>query len=151
VAGVAYLDTNVFIDAIEGTDSISLPIKALLEAGRGRRGALVTSELTLAEVLASGRQERMSADLKRLYLDLIVWGGFIDLRPVSREVIYETAELRPYAPMKLPDAIHLATAVLTSCRFFLTRDQGFRRMPGSMIKIEPSADGIAQIVSQLND
>ena len=97
MAGLAYLDTNVFIDALEGEEPLSAPVRSLFDAASAMPGALVTSELTLAEVLApTGRQMR-PADLRRRYIDLIVWAGVIDLRPVSREVIYETVELRPYA------------------------------------------------------
>jgi predicted nucleic acid-binding protein len=145
VVAVAYLDTNVFIDAIEGEDSISSPSKALLQTARARPGAFVTSELTLAEVLAPGTGGSRPPELRQLYLDLIVWGGFKDLRPVSREIIYETAELRPYAPLKLPDAIHLTTAIATGCRFFITRDQAFRRMPASIRTMVPSDDALAVI------
>jgi predicted nucleic acid-binding protein len=149
VPGIAYLDTNVFIDALEGADSISLPIKALFEAARSKPGALVTSELTLAEVLAPGRRGARPPDLRRRYLDLIVWGGVVDLRPVSLDVIYETIELRPYAPLKLPDAIHLATAIMTGCRYLVTRDQGFHNVPTGMQVVSPEPPQLARIMEGL--
>jgi predicted nucleic acid-binding protein len=150
VSAIAYLDPNVFIDALEGADSIALPIKALFEAARSKPGALVTSELTLAEVLAPSRRGGRPPDLRRRYLDLIVWGGVVDLRPVSRDVIYETVELRPYAPLKLPDAIHLATAILAGCRYLVTRDEGFRNMPAGMQRMAPEPKQLAGIVKDLS-
>ncbi len=78
MTGIAYLDTNVFIDALEGEDSLSAPAGALFDAAGAMPGALVTSELTLAEVLAPKGQRTRPADLGRRYIDLIVWGGVID-------------------------------------------------------------------------
>jgi predicted nucleic acid-binding protein len=145
VAG-AYLDTNVFIDVLEGHESVALPLK---EIARKRRGAIVTSELTLAEALGpSGRQARPE-DLKRMYLDLIVWSRFIDLRPVTREVLYETVELRRFASLKLPDAIHLATAILANCRFFVSRDEHFKNIPTWMEKITPDRASLSRMVDAL--
>ncbi len=149
MSGIAYLDTNVFIDALEGADSIALPIKALFEAARAKPGALVTSELTLAEVLAPGAKGTRPPDLRRRYLDLIVWGGVVDLLPVSRDVIFETIELRPHAPLKLPDAIHLATAILAGCRYLVTRDQGFRNMPTGMQRMAPEPEPLAGLMKEL--
>ena len=150
VAPAAYLDANVFIDALEGSDEVSQPIKELFVAGRSRPGILVTSELTLAEVLGPSRGQTRPAPLTRLYLDLMVWSRFIDLRPVSRTVLYETVELRKYATLKLPDAIHLATAILTDCSFFISRDQHFNRLPDWMEKIEPSPHSLTRVIGVLN-
>jgi predicted nucleic acid-binding protein len=146
---VAYLDTNVFLYAIEGPETISLPIKQLFVAARARPGALITSELTLAEVLGPSDGQARPDPIKRLYLDLMVWSRFIDLHPVSRRVLYETAELRRFAPLKLPDAIHLATAILAECRFFISRDRHFNRMPDWMQRIDPGTGDIAKVVGAL--
>ncbi|MBW4454117.1 MAG: PIN domain-containing protein [Nostoc indistinguendum CM1-VF10] len=46
--------------------------------------------------------------------------------PVSRQVLIEAAQLRASINIKLPDAIHAATALLTQYSTFLTNDQHFR-------------------------
>lgn len=151
MAGLAYLDTNVFIDALEGEESLSAPAKALFDAARAKPGALVTSELTLAEVLAPSGGKARPADLQRSYIDLIEWSGFIDLRPVSREVIYETVKLRQHVPpkVKLPDAIHLATAILAGCRYLVTRDQQFPNVLTGMQVVTPEPPQLAGIMEEL--
>lgn len=136
--GVVYLDSNVFIDAIEGVELLSSPARKMIElAGAGRR-RLVTSELTLAEVLAPGKRGRRSADTKRSYLELIVWSRTVDLKPVTREVLMETTKLREVARLKLIDAIHLATAILSGCRFLVSRDEDFREVPAGMERLSAS-------------
>lgn len=161
---VVYLDAMAFIFAIEGRPEVSEPVNALLKTLRNRPGAGATSEFTLAEVLVGSERSR-SAPIKRAYLDLIVWSKFLDLVPISRGILYESAELRfmhkksHSKKLKLPDAIHLATAIRRRCRYFLTADKGIRpptAMQGLaseaeivMKKIAPDADGIAEIQKAL--
>jgi predicted nucleic acid-binding protein len=92
--GPIYLDANVFIDFIEGDETISNAIEPLVRKLRQQPGQAVTSELTLAEVLAPSKGRKRPPHIKRLYLNLLVWGRFIDLHPISRGVLYETAKLR---------------------------------------------------------
>ncbi|WP_442944813.1 type II toxin-antitoxin system VapC family toxin [Nostoc sp.] len=48
---------------------------------------------------------------------------------VSRQVLIEAAQLHASINIKLPDAIHPATALLTQCSTFLTNDQRFGSVP----------------------
>src|ERR1700686_5349124 len=101
-----YLDTNVFIKAVEGTDEAAVPAKRLIEALRSHHsGVAETSEITFAEVLASPqRSDALPLQIKRrVYLDLLVWSAFITLIPVSRDILIETADLSTVARFKLPD------------------------------------------------
>ena len=59
-----------------------------------------------------------------------------------------TADSRKVAKMKLVDAIHLATAIRTRCRYFVTRDGDFLRMLGGTTKIVPDATAIADLVTR---
>ena len=135
-ASAIYLDANVFIYLVDGDQATSAAVLPLFEALRNKPGVGVTSEISLAEVLA-GRDART----RRLYMDLMVFGQFLTLVPVDRDVLYDTADLRKVAKMKLVDAIHLATAIRTRCRYFVTRDGDFRRMPRGMTKIGARCDG----------
>lgn len=145
-----YLDANVFIFFLEGNPSASEPVKMLFDALRKHPGSGVTSELTLAEVLAGSEHPR-SPLLKRTYLDLIVWSKFIDLAPVNRDVLYESAELRAMhklahgKKLDLPDAIHLVTAIQHKCRYFVSADKGISP-PNEMTKISPDNAGVSVIL-----
>ena len=150
---VIYLDAMAFIFAIEGEPVNSGPSKLLLERLRTRPGSAVTSELTLAEVLAGSNVPR-SPLVRRAYLDLIVWSKFLDLVPISRAILYESADLR-FAhrdahgrKLKLPDAIHLVTAIQRQCQYFVSADQGIRP-PLNMKRIAPDADGVDEILKVL--
>jgi predicted nucleic acid-binding protein len=148
-----YLDAMAFIFLIEGEPAVSEPVKILFDVLRTHRGIGVTSELTLAEVLAGSGQVR-NPPVKRMYLDLIVWSRFLDLVPVSREVLYDSADLRFLhkqahgKKLKLPDAIHLATAIQKRCRYFMSQDDGITP-PIEMRKIRPVASGVAEMLRAL--
>lgn len=148
--GPVYLDANVFIDFIEGAEPVSKPLAGLMRQLKQRPGLAITSELTLAEVLAPTKGRKRTPPVRRLYMNLLVWGGYVDLHPVSRLVLYETASLRATnitSKLKLADAIHLATALLAGCPLFVSRDRGIP-MPDGMRRIGDAA-AIDEIVTAL--
>ena len=144
-----YLDTNVFMKAVEGTDDAAAPAKELLEILRRKSiNIAATSEITFAEVLVSPkRPDALPLHIKRrAYLDLLVWSAFITLISVSRDVLIETANLRAVARFKLPDAIHLVSAIRCGCRFFVSTDNDFDNLPQG---INLDEDGLSLLIKEL--
>src|SRR5437764_1410186 len=119
-AHFVYIDANPFIYAIEGNDALASPINDFFARLSKCKHAAITSELTLAEVLPKAREQR------RRYLDLMIWSGIFDLKPVTREILIDTADYRRTAAVslpdgrsvmpKLPDAIHIVTARQSGCK-----------------------------------
>ena len=68
IAPAVRLDSNVFIYLIEGAPAVSSAVQPLFEVLRHKPGIGITSEISLAEVLA-GRDPTV----RRLYLDLMVF------------------------------------------------------------------------------
>jgi predicted nucleic acid-binding protein len=152
-ASIIYLDTNVFIKAVEGTDEAAAPAKRLIDTLRRQRaGVAATSEITFAEVLASPkRSDALPLHIKRrAYLDLLVWSAFITLIPVSRDFLIETADLSAVARFKLPDAVHLVSARRNGCRFFVSADKDFDKLPHGMERLDPDEDGLSRLMKQLS-
>jgi predicted nucleic acid-binding protein len=143
-----YFDTNALITGFESPIEAAKPVQDLLLRLRDAPGAALTSELTIAELLAPvARPGALAAPLKkRLYLNLLVWSQLFDLRPITREILLETADLRSVSKVKLPDAIHVVTAIHGGCAFFLSNDNGVRT-PSSMTRIRPDRAGIDMILS----
>jgi predicted nucleic acid-binding protein len=140
-----YLDANLFIYAIEGKPDVAGQLRDLFDLFRSNRGVGVTSELTLAEVLPKADTVR-----RRLYLDLIVWSRIFDLQPVSRDILIETAEYRKSARMpKLPDAIHVVTAIRAGCRMILSADSRLR-LPEGHAALLPNSANIARLIRELS-
>jgi predicted nucleic acid-binding protein len=150
---LAYIDTNVFIFFFEGAPPISERVKSLFDAFRNHPGKGITSELTLAEVFAESQRPR-PAVLKRAYLDLMVWNNFIELVPVSRDILYDSVDLRAIhrsahgKKLDLPDAIHLATAIQRRCKFFISGDDGIRP-PIEMAKLSPVTGALNEVMKAL--
>jgi len=56
------------------------------------------------------------------------------MAPVSRDVLIAAARLRAETGLKLPDAIHAATAQFTGCDQFLTNDTHVPALPVLVIR-----------------
>ncbi|HEY3890637.1 MAG TPA: type II toxin-antitoxin system VapC family toxin [Bradyrhizobium sp.] len=150
---VIYLDTNVFIRAVEGTDETAARAKRLIQTLRGQRpGVAATGEIAFAEVLASPkRSDALPLHIKRrAYLDLLVWSAVIALIPVSRDILIETAGLSTVARFKLPDAIHLVSAKRRGYRFFVSTDKDFDKLPQGMERIDPDEHGLSRLIEELS-
>jgi predicted nucleic acid-binding protein len=150
---LVYVDANPFVYLVEGSERDAEPIKALFDNLRVRPGCAVTSELTLAEVLAGAHPPPH----RRAYLELIIWSRIFDLQPVSRDILIETADYRRISRrqggtetmVKLPDAIHVVTAIRTRCSWLLSNDTGLR-LPDGMHLVRPDSDGVAQLIQELS-
>jgi predicted nucleic acid-binding protein len=152
-SSLIYLDTNVFIRAVEGLDEAAAPAKTLIKTLRQQRaGIAATSEITFAEVLAPSKQaDALPVHMKRrAYLDLLLWSGFVALIPVSRNILIETASLRAVARLKLPDAVHLVSAIHVRCRFFVSADRDFDKMPEGMERVSCDHDNLPRLLNGLS-
>jgi predicted nucleic acid-binding protein len=146
-----YLDANVFIYFVEGEAVVATAMRGLFACLAKNRSLAVTSELTLAEVLAPPRRQTALSlpSKRRLYLDLMMEGGFVQLEPVSRNILIENASLRLASACKLADAIHLVTAARTECEFFMSGDADTKRVPKGMTWLPPTADGVRAFLDTL--
>jgi predicted nucleic acid-binding protein len=146
-----YFDTNVFILLVEGEPERAAIIRRLFDELRKYNSSAVTSELILGEVLAPPRRKG-ALELhikKRIYLDLVVWSGFIELIPVSRDLLIETANLRNVSRHKLPDAVHVVSAIRSRCTYFLSNDVDAKRVPTQMQWVRPDEQGVATVLGAL--
>ncbi|KKB11922.1 hypothetical protein VE25_10245 [Devosia geojensis] len=122
-----YLDTNIFIAFKEtGGEIGQLLVDLIAAVPLDDRPFLVTSELTLAELLtkplSDGRKQ-----IAEEYDGWLVPSRWLSVEPVTREVLRTSARVRArYKSIKLPDAIHLSTALGHGCSHLLTADTGIR-------------------------
>ena len=133
-----YLDANVFIAAYETGGSRSDHAWWILQAIEAKEFHAVTSELTLAEVLIGPFREGDN-ELASHYRDIFTSENGFEVATVERNVLIEAAMLRSMTrSLKLPDAIHVATARLKGCMFMVSDDRRIPLAPGvSVVQLGP--------------
>lgn len=132
-----YLDTNVWIYAIEAyPDYAELLQQIFAKIDQGELIA-VTSELTIAEVLVKPLQDN-NQRVVQAYQSILQPSDNVKILPISRQILESAAKLRATTRLKLPDAIHLATALDQEVKTFITNDSGFKAM--STIQVLQLAD-----------
>jgi predicted nucleic acid-binding protein len=128
-AGSVGLDTAIFIYMIEENSEYLPEIVPLFrEADEGKR-TLVTSALTLLEVLVVPYRagNRLLADQ---YEALLTRSRGLHVVDVSRDQLRAAAQLRASTGIKTPDALQLVAAISRGCTTFVTNDRRLPPIPG---------------------
>jgi predicted nucleic acid-binding protein len=122
--GRIYLDTNIIIKAFETSDSVANKAAILLSGVMvSSPPRLVTSELTLGDLLVIPYKNADSS-LIGFYRNLLRGNAWLNVQPVTRDILISAARLRAANPSrKLPDAVHVATAIACGCTHFLSSDK----------------------------
>ena len=125
-----YLDANVWIYALEGYAAYAATLTALFVRIDTGELTAITSQLTLAEVLVKPFADHNVA-LQELYLEALQARPTLRIVPVTREILIAAARLRAQHPaLKMPDALHAATALAEAAQFFISNDTRFVAVPG---------------------
>lgn len=125
-----YLDANVWIYALEGYAAFAAPLAALFARIDAGELIAVTSELTLAEVLVKPFSD-LNAALQERYLETVQDRHSLRIVPVTRDILIAAARLRAQHPtLKMPDALHAATALENGVDAFISNDARFATVPG---------------------
>lgn len=125
LGNVVYVDANIVIYAVEGFPLYRSFLEALFANVDDRKLQIVTSELTLAEVLVKPIADRNPA-IREAYQNILTPSDQFRVVPIDRNILEEAASIRAVTGVKLPDAIHLATAKQSACSSFLSNDQLIR-------------------------
>jgi predicted nucleic acid-binding protein len=123
-----YIDANILIYIVEGNKALADDLTGIIAAFDAGVLRAVTSELTLAEVLVGPLRTRDAATVGA-YKAVLRSGQPLQAIPVTSTVLERSAEVRCNSTLSLPDAIHVATAELAGCRYFLTEDRHLHVRP----------------------
>jgi predicted nucleic acid-binding protein len=127
--GEVYLDTNVFIYAVEAVTEYRAAVETLFGLIEDRAVSAVTSELTLAEALAKPL-EVGRYDIAQVYEAMLTPSTWLAVVPIERSILIEAAKLQAQLKLRLLDAIHIATAIATDCPTVLSNDRRLQAPPG---------------------
>ncbi len=120
-----YLDTNAAILLVEGEGPLRDLMQNLTSKASSQPSAiLATSALTVSELLVKPLRDGDT----RLVEVYRTWGSglpWLQIVPVSNNILDLAAQLRARRNgLKLPDAIHVASALAVATTHFLTEDRG---------------------------
>jgi predicted nucleic acid-binding protein len=114
-----FWDTNLFIYLFEGEGPFSRRVRALREAMLARGDQLLTSTLTLGEILVKPI-ERGETELARKYEDALAASSL--MIAFDSKAAKNYASLRCDRSLRAPDAVQLACAAAAGVDLFITND-----------------------------
>jgi predicted nucleic acid-binding protein len=114
-----FWDTNLFIYLFEGQGPLSRRVAALRESMLTRGDQLLTSTLTMGEILVKPI-ERGDAELSKKYEETLAATSLMIPFDLKAAKIY--ASLRSDRSLRAPDAIQLACAAGAGVDLFITND-----------------------------
>ena len=130
--GSVAVDTAIFIYFIEEHARFLPEVLPLFkEADQGKR-ELITSALTLLEVLVVPYRAGNRLLAER-YEALLTRSRGIRLVELSHDQLRAAAQLRAVTSVKTPDALQLVAAIGAGCTTFVTHDRRLPRVPGLRI------------------
>ena len=128
------LDTMIFIYAFEEHSAYLPLVKPFFREVERGKIMTVTSTITLAECLVHPFRAKamgLAARYKTLFRDF----PHLSVIPVTEEIAERAAWLRAQYQIKTPDAIQLATALISASQFLLTNDEDLPRVEGIQVLI----------------
>lgn len=116
-----FWDTNPFICLIEQHPVFHDKVEALYREHRRSGDEIITSSLTLGELLAQPLRHGRS-DLVQRYTDLLTSSAAVMLVPFDQAAAEQYAAIRAKGSVRQPDAIQLACALANQTDVFVTND-----------------------------
>lgn len=124
---LVYVDTAPYIYFMEKNPLYEKPLNeffSLINEGKIR---VITSTLTLAEVLVKPYRYKQWKLAER-YESIFEGTPELMLVSVDTGISRLAAKLRASYTLLTPDAVHMATAMIHGAEFFLTNDSDFRKI-----------------------
>ena len=123
--GPVALDTSIFIYLIEEAPQWLPLVRSIFASATNGERVLVTSELTLLEVLVVPYRTG-DLSLAERYEALLTRSRGLTMVNIERSQLRAAAQLRARYRLRTPDALQVAAALTARCSTFLTND---RRLP----------------------
>ena len=121
------LDTAPLIYYIENIEPYASSLQSLFDAISTGRNMAVTSVVTLIEVLTKPIRDGRS-DLAERFRMYLTSSGNLELVSVTQEIGEQAALLRAKYGLRIPDAIQVATALISGSSILLTNDKSLKKV-----------------------
>lgn len=122
------VDTNclIYLAEWQGSERQRFLRKRVFDGSR----QIVVSTLALAEILVKAYQSGRSAAAARSALESLPGVHFV---APTADIAQEAARIRAETGLRLPDAIHVATATVSGAEAFLTNDKRIERPSAGIV------------------
>ena len=130
--GDVAIDAAVLIYFIEDHPRFGPVVQSLFEQAAEGARSLVTSALTLLEVLVVPYRAGDFALASR-YESLLTRSRGLRLVDVDQSALRGAAQLRAVLGLRTPDALQIAAALSQRCKVFVTNDRRLPTVPGLRI------------------
>jgi len=130
--GPVALDTAIFIYLIEEHPTYLPAVRPLFEGADRGELEIVTSAITLLEVLVVPYRAG-NLPLAARYEALLTRSRGVRLIDLDRTQLRAAAQLRAVHGVRTPDALQLAAALTARCTVFVTNDRRLPPLPGLRI------------------
>ena len=127
-AGLVYIDANSVIYSVERIEPYRTLLEPMWQQAQDGNLSIVSSPVLLTEVLVKPLQVG-NTEIEMQYRELFA-SHAVRLLDAPYAVFYDAARLRAQTGVKIPDALHAATALRANCALFITNDTDFRRIQG---------------------
>ena len=133
---VVYVDTAPFIGFIERNPAYVDMLRPFFTSVEDKKISAVTSVVTLLEVLVHPIRDS-DAELAKKYQDILSDSTGFSVDDVTRQIVEEAARLRAFYNVRTPDSIHMATAIVSEAKYFLTNDLSLPSLPNlTVLKLD---------------
>ena len=133
LAGLIYLDASGLIYSVERVEPYRTLLEPMWQQAQDGNLTIVSSPVLVVEALVKPLQVG-NAEIELQYRELFA-SNAVRLLEASYEVFEDAARLRAETGLKIPDALHAATALRADCALFITNDTDFRRVRGLPIVV----------------
>lgn len=124
-----YFDVNPIIYFIEQNTQFAETVTPIFEMiGEGSILAF-TSELSLTEILIKPIRDNLNQVIQA-HKELLLDTELFTLISPNQDTFLVAAELGGKSSMRTPDAIHMACAIESKCKYFITNDKGIKSTGG---------------------
>ncbi len=127
----AFLDTNIFIYLIEENKLYLNQVDKLLIFLEQNRYEIITSTLTLGEILTKPYKDNR-VDLVKIYQEFF---EDIKLIELNDQIASLFAQIRANYGIKTPDAVQLASAIYSKSDLFVTNDDKLSKFNSNNCKV----------------
>lgn len=122
-----YLDTNIFIYAVEGNATFRSQVASLFSYIDNPDILVIGNQTLLTELLVQPYKTG-NTQVADIYLQMLDKNTSFKLVDIDRNTALKAVQIRADYGLKSIDAIHIASAIVHGCTAFISNDQRLSRV-----------------------